>query len=283
MIKNMARPLKDQTKGCKDCHDKGYLVGKQGSFSVGRICDCVLKCEECNGTGSVLSTSDKRYTYIDICGVCGAIRKKVKLYNLAGIPSKYSDVLQIDIQYFQHKDNKSLHKALTYAKDEFITKYPHKRGFLLMGGPGRGKTHLAIGTISELILERGVKCMFKDFFYLLSELKEAYSEGTSENQVLLPLIETEVLIIDELGKGKSSEWEINILDQLISKRYNASKATLITTNFISKEYATKESQQILEAKVGERIASRLYEMCEFIYIEAGDHREENYKKIRKKA
>lgn len=200
------------------------------------------------------------------------VRRNTKLYNLAGIPAKYWQVLQADA--FQPK-NESLQKVLKYAKD-FVKLYPNpstrKRGFLLMGKSGLGKTHLAIGTIAELTLEYGIRCMFKDFFYLLSELREAYSQGTPENEVILPLIETEVLVIDELGKGKSSEWESNILDQLISKRYNAEKVTLITTNFISKDYATKEDQEILERKVGERIASRLREMCEYIYLEGEDHR-----------
>lgn len=281
-MKNMTEALKGRTLGCKDCYHRGYLVERQGDFSVARVCKCVLKCAECNGVGSILSKSNKGYTYINVCSVCGAVRKKVKLYNLASIPAKYSHVLQVDAP-FQHKDNKSLHEALKYAKDEFVKNYPNKRGFLLMGGPGRGKTHLAIGTISELILEHGVKCMFKDFRYFLADLRNAYAEGTPENEVLFPLIEIEVLVIDELGKGKSSDWELNILDQLISKRYNASKTTLITTNYVSKQYVTKENQEILEVRVGERIASRLYEMCEFIYIEASDHREESYKKTKKKS
>jgi DNA replication protein DnaC len=186
-------------------------------------------------------------------------------------------VLQVDTFQPKHDTHKY---ALKYAKD-FVRLYPDKRGFLLMGRAGLGKTHLAVGAISELTLKHGIKCLFKDFFYLLSELKEAYSLGTPENEVILPLIETDVLAIDELGKGKSSDWELNILDQLISKRYNASKTTLITTNYISKDYITKqdaEEKEILEVRVGERIASRLYEMCEFIYLEGADHR-----KARKKA
>jgi DNA replication protein DnaC len=282
----MTKVAKERTIGCKDCYHKGYVVEQRGDYSVAKTCKCALRCTECDGTGSILSKSDKGYTYISTCNVCGAVRKKVKLYNLACIPAKYSHVLQVDAA-FEHKGNQTLQNALKYVKEEFVKKYPsNKRGFLLMGGPGRGKTHLAIGTISELILERGVKCMFKDFFHLLSELKEAYSQGTPENAVLFPLIETEVLVIDELGKGKSSEWELNILDQLISKRYNASKTTLATTNYISREYSmkrdNKEEQQILEDRVGERIASRLYEMCEFIYIEGDDHRGESYKKAKKR-
>lgn len=287
----MTKVLKDRTVGCDGCRWKGYSVDKRGDLSMARICECILGnperkrtgCLECSGTGSVLSKNEKGYTCISICSVCGIVRRKVKLYNLAGIPAKYWEIDEPDTF---HPKNRSQQDALTYVKD-FVKQYPHKRGFLLMGGSGRGKTHLAIGAISELTLERGVKCMFKDFFHLLSELKEAYSQGTPENAVLFPLIETEVLVIDELGKGKSSEWELNILDQLISKRYNGSKTTLATTNYISREYGmkkddAKEERQILEDRVGERIASRLYEMCEFIYIEGDDHRGESYKKAKKR-
>ena len=143
-----------------------------------------------------------------------------------------------------------------------------------MGPSGLGKTHLAIGTISELTLSHGVRCIFKDFFNLLSELRQAYSEGTPENEIIRPLVDTEVLVIDELGKGKSNEWELNILDQLISRRYNASKKTLITTNYVSHDIAvkTEAGKEILELRVGERIASRLYEMCQFLYLEGKDYR-----------
>ncbi len=289
MNKTMVRgAIKSKSIGCDRCRWRGYYVEKKGDIAVARICECILGtpehkrtgCPECGGTGSVLSKNERGYTCIDICSVCGMVRRKVKLYNLAGIPAKYWEVLQPDTF---HPKNGSQQNALTYVKD-FVKQYPHRRGFLLMGGPGRGKTHLAIGAISELTLERGVKCMFKDFFHLLSELKEAYSQGTPENTVLFPLIETEVLVIDELGKGKSSDWELNILDQLISKRYNASKTTLATTNYVSREYIMKkdQEQQILEERVGERIASRLYEMCEFIYIEGDDHRSEGYKKVKKR-
>ncbi len=264
----MKRATKEETIGCAICRRKWYIVEKKGECSTADICKCIKEgCLECKGLGTVL-LQNRGYTYVNPCRTCGVIRRNVKLYNLAGIPAKYSHVLEVGS--FRPK-NKSNENALGYA-DDFVKRYPTKRGFLLMGKAGIGKTHLAIGTISELTLEHGRRCMFKDFFHLLSELKQAYSQGTSENEVLLPLIETEVLVIDELGKGKSSDWELNILDQLISKRYNASKITLATTNYVTKEYGVKQDQEILEDKIGARIASRLHEMCEFIHIEGEDHR-----------
>jgi DNA replication protein DnaC len=267
----MKKAIREHNKSCEKCYGSGYIVDRKGDFSRARICDCILKCSTCKGAGQILLKNEKGYSYMDTCASCGPLRRNVKFYNLAGIPAKYSNVLQTDAN-FQHKNNESLQGALKYAKEEFVNRYPAKRGFLLMGKAGLGKTHLAIGAISELTLRNGIKCIFKDFFHLLSELKEAYSQGIPENEVLLPLIETEVLVIDELGKGKSSDWELNILDQLISKRYNASKTTLITTNYVTKEFATNEDKEILEDKVGSRISSRLHEMCEFIHIKGEDHR-----------
>lgn len=259
--------------GCVKCYRNGYLVDKQGDYARAKICECIEKCEECNGLGTTLSTNKNGYTYIKLCNKCGELRKRVKLYNLARIPAKYYLVQQVDAGF--KPQDQSQEEALQYAK-QVVDRFPEELGFLMMGNAGLGKTHLAIGTISELTLQHGIQCIFKDFFYLLSELKEAYSSGTPENEVLFPLIDTEVLVIDELGKGRCNEWELNILDQLISKRYNSSKTTLVTTNFIAKEYI-KEDYDItsLEGRVGDRIASRLYEMCKFIHIEGKDHRKKN--------
>ncbi|MEM7009178.1 MAG: ATP-binding protein [Thermodesulfobacteriota bacterium] len=273
----MARKL--QKLGCDNCNYAGYTIEDSNSNAKAILCKCVLDCPYCEGDGSILSVNERGYSYVAPCQFCGVIRRNVKLYNLAGIPAKYSHVFKADAGLGQGIKNVSLQHALQYAKEEFVNKYPTKDGFLLMGPSGIGKTHLAVGTISELTLKHGVKCMFKDFFYLLSELKQAYSEGTPENDVIAPLIETDVLVIDELGKGRSNEWELNILDQLISKRYNASKKTLITTNYITYDIAKEigDTHEILEVRVGERIASRLFEMCEFIYLKGKDFRKESKK------
>ncbi len=270
---------KKESIGCDDCHWSGFVIKNRGNQAAADLCGCVLNCETCGGSGSILSTNERGYSYVSPCTACGVVRRNVRLYNAASIPAKYSHVHQVDAGLVPSHINVNLQKALKYAKEEFVKKYPTKKGFLLMGPSGLGKTHLAIGTISELTLHHGVRCIFKDFFYLLSELKQAYSEGVPENEIIQPLTETDVLVIDELGKGRSNEWELNILDQLISKRYNASKKTLITTNYVTREIAGEkgETGEILEARVGERIASRLFEMCEFLHLEGRDYRKEKRK------
>lgn len=269
------KKISEKRIGCRNCHNQGYNVNSSGQFSRALLCECTLNCDICDGTGVISTQNEKGYSYLENCTKCGRIHLNVRKYNYAGIPAKYSSVLEVDS--FKHDNSTDKQQALKYAKDKFLRGYPYKRGFLLMGPSGVGKTHLAVGTLSELTLKRGVKCLFKDFFLLLSELRQAYSEGRSESEVLAPLVEADVLLIDELGKGKSNEWELGILDQLISKRYNSTKKTLITTNYVSRDYVKKNSlvTEILENRVGERIASRLYEMCQFYLIEGRDYRK-NY-------
>ena len=257
--------------GCKDCHHHGYLIFTDEEFSYAKTCECVNSCDTCKGTGFISYKNENNYDMLATCTNCGRLRSNIKKYNLAKIPAKFSDVPEVNSY---QPVNPHQQEALKYVKNSFIQQYPHEKGYVLMGKAGVGKTHLAIGTISELTMEKGISCLFKDFFLLLSELRQAYSEGISEKEILHPLLETEVLVIDEMGKGKSSEWELNILDQLISSRYNSSKKTIVTTNFLSKQHADKNhtSYELLEERVGERIFSRLNEMCKFFYIDGEDFR-----------
>lgn len=269
----MARSSTNKQKklyGCDHCYEKGYVLEKQGRYSTARICSC-LQCDKCSGDGREQYYTESGYSYVKPCKSCGVLHKNLKLYNLAGIPSKYHSVSEVSTFHPRHDTHQD---ALIYVK-KYVDQYPVHRGFLLMGASGLGKTHLAICAISELTLERGVSCLFVDFFDLLNDLKSAYSEGRPENQVINPLIDTEVLVIDELGKGRANEWELGVLDQLISKRYNSTKDTIITTNYITKDINLKynrDSKEILEFRVGDRIASRLFDMCEFFYLEGKDFR-----------
>ena len=263
---------KDIVTACRKCSGRGYMISSEnGEYARAEICGCVSECSRCGGSGTVFLENERGYRYLERCGLCGMVRLKIRRYNNAKIPSKYAGVLQSDD--IDPRDP-SQYDAMTYVKS-FVDKYPAKRGFLLMGGPGLAKTRLAVGAIAELTLQKAVECVFTDFFFLLADLRKAYSEGTPENEIIGPLVNAEILVIDEMGKGKSSEWEQNILDQLISKRYNSSKKTLVTTNYVARESLPEKSKnrtEILEDRVGERIASRLYEMCTPLFIEGSDYR-----------
>lgn len=263
------------TQNCEKCYGRGYLVrGGNEDYSQASLCHCLSSCPGCGGSATVFTKDEKGYSYVAPCELCWPARLRVKRYNNARIPLKYRDVLQPD-KMVDFRD-RSQFEAMTYVKS-FVDTYPEKKGFLLMGDPGLGKTILTVGVIAQLTLTKAVECIFTDFLFLLNDLKKAYSERIPENDIIGPLVNAEVLAIDEMGKGRSSEWELGILDQLISKRYNSSKKTLITTNYLYREFtndASRKSTEILEDRVGERIASRLYEMCEPLLLAGEDHRKQ---------
>ena len=96
---------------------------------------------------------------------------------------------------------------------------------MLHGPVGRGKTHLMVGLLRELVFRHGVEVRFIEFSRLLSILREGYSSGRSDAGVLSELAAVPVLAIDELGKGRLTDWELAIIDEVISRRYNAMGCT----------------------------------------------------------
>ena len=143
------------------------------------------------------------------------------------------------------------------------------------------------GFAYECTILNGVSCMFQFFKSLLSELKDGYSSGKSEAEIIAPHLEADFLIIDDLGSGRNTAWELAILDMLISERYNSNKPIMITTNYTESEETTfaerilskdkseedRYVRETLRKRVGERIFSRLKEMCGFVYIGGHDRRE----------
>ncbi|MDF1565690.1 MAG: ATP-binding protein [Deltaproteobacteria bacterium] len=244
-------------------------------------------CPVCEGSGRELFEREGA-TVVRTCA-CQAARVGQRLFEAARIPRILHDCgieqapLEANDRFFLPQSNPQ--KKALEAVRHFVETYPEergsRRGFLLMGKPGTGKSHLLAGALRELTLRHHIPCRYVEFFHLLSELKEGYSRGKSELEIIAPLVDVEVLAVDELGKGRGSEWELYVMDEIISRRYNAGKATLFATNYTLDKRTTLETMgryvktgtardaerltaETLEERVGVRIFSRLYEMCELV-------------------
>jgi len=218
---------------------------------------------------------------------CAHLGQRIALFNACAIPGKFAGRWIEDLND-QHRSQKEVKYALLKYRDEYKL---GDSGFLLWGEPGVGKTHLLCGLLGYLTLERGIAARFVDIMHLMMDLKKAYSEHRWDTEVVAPLIAADVLVIDELGKGKCSEWELAILDQLISTRYNAGKTLHCTSNYppestgsqVSMEsavgYDPTARTETLKERVGDRIFSRLNEMCTFFHVEGEDWRRKGLKKF----
>ena len=258
---------------CNKCQDVGYRISNSGEFALAEVCECQHNCGKCTGTGFVIESVDG-YDVARPC-LCSSAPHRVSCYNRAQIPAHFAHKSLSGFQATSH--NQSIKtKLLAYQKN---FRPGGASGQLLIGEPGVGKTHLVTALLHYFTLERGIHCRFVDFFKLTAEIRATYdkdSHGTESN-LIEPLVNVPVLVIDELGKGKGSSWELSIVDQLISRRYNSGRVILATTNYFPKGVQpSKPSAQLLpyslEERVGPRIFSRLSEMSEFHLVEGPDFR-----------
>jgi len=154
------------------------------------------------------------------------------------------------------------------------------RGLVLYGSVGRGKTHLLTAMLRSLVLEHGVSARFVEFSHLLADLKSSFGRGGGANNLIEPLVRVDVLGIDELGKGRNTAFEGTVLDELISRRYNAGRTIIATTNYepgpssgLSVPDLALNKRPALVDRIGDRVYSRLNEMCDMIPVQGCDYRQ----------
>lgn len=200
---------------------------------------------------------------------CRTQNNQEKLLEAARIPRRYNECsLQ---NYYPAKGNGTQLRAFNYAF-RLVREYPAvDRGLVFMGTCGVGKTHLSVAILRGLV-EKGIPCLFYEFGSLLKEIQNSYNpiSQTSEYKVLAPVFEAEVLVLDELGASKPTDWVRDTMMQIINTRYNDRKLTIFTTNYL--DGRRSERDETLEDRIGVRPRSRLFEMCKTVQIEGEDYR-----------
>lgn len=202
-----------------------------------------------------------------------------RLLELSGIPARHENS---DFSNYRTDNNNSL-AAAKIATQKWAEQYPLDRtGFLIIGPSGVGKTHLSVATIKEL-MKKGVQCLFCDYRELLKEIQNSYNPSvqTTELEILRPVFEAEVLVLDDLGAVKPSGWVWDTVSIVLNTRYNDNRTTIITTNFEdgpAKNAGLSPAQaagrdETLGDRIGERMRSRLFEMCRLIQIDGKDFRQ----------
>ena len=236
--------------------DNDSGVARQGSPTV---------CSFCFGSGmEVVPGKGARHCR------CRTGERQSRLFAAAHLPRRHERCSFAN--YHPVSGDGTQLQALNYAF-KLADEYPAvERGLLLMGPVGTGKTHLSVAILRGLI-EKGIPCLFYEFGALLKEIQNSYNpvSQTSELRVLAPVYETEVLVLDELGAVKPTDWVRDTMMQIINTRYNDKKLTIFTTNYADARRAPAD--ETLEDRIGVRLRSRLYEMCRTVVIEGEDYRQ----------
>lgn len=243
-----------------------------------KLVDGPVICALCGGSGwkDVTSVAEKRVTRCD----CFLEAQAKYLLESARIPARY---VECDFSTYQTSGNDGL-AATKIRVETWTAQYPLDRNGLLFVGPsGVGKTHLAVAALKRLA-DKGFHCLFCDYRELLKQIQNSYdpSVQTTELELLRPVFETEVVLLDDLGAVKPSEWVWDTVSIILNTRYNEKRTTLITSNFLDGPSAAAEAisgarrasrEETLGDRVGERMRSRLFEMCRLVLVNGKDYRQ----------
>ncbi|MGA1982036.1 MAG: ATP-binding protein [Acidobacteriaceae bacterium] len=245
-------------------------------------------CSLCEGSGLRIVEEDGRQVARPC--ECRIERRAARMLERAHIPKRYEHCSLDNFESGFRGANKTLAAAHMRAR-KFVDGYPAETagtGLLLTGSIGVGKTHLAVGILQSLVAERGAYGLFYDYRDLLKQVQNSYNQkvAATEMEVLQPVFDAEVLVLDELGAAKPSEWVWDTVAHILNTRYNDRRTTIITTNYANLEPLGAEStpgsngsaratmrEETLGDRIGERMRSRLQEMCVVVEMQGEDFRQ----------
>jgi len=234
----------------------------------------VYTCSSCRDTGWIVSRSEQVETAVP-CPDCRKTRTTNRLLKDAGIPPRY---FERGLEAYSAQDRSQM-EALKRAA-EYVEAFPDvPRGLLFVGKPGVGKTHLSVAILKKLILEKNVAGKFIDETEFLRRLQYSYGPDSAETEreVLLPLMKVDLLVWDDLGTGRPTEWAMETIRTLLNHRYTFQKQTIFTTNWSLRAPGAKPgetTEQALAERIGPRLLSRIMEMAEIVQVTGPDFRTE---------
>jgi DNA replication protein DnaC len=265
---------------CPSCGGRGWVVQLDGGAGTARACFC------------------RQYEVAP------------RLVAAAGVPERYRDCRLANFKVtggsaavrgqLMHARAEAQRYSNEFLREEGFT----RSGLLFIGPPGVGKTHLAVGVLIEIIERYSVRGRFVELNSFFNQLQATFGAGSpdSSQAVLAPLMECQLLVLDELGTQQPTPWIRDVLYLVINTRYTRRLPTLFTTNYrLAAGSApapgnlrsldrgrdpdpTWDEAEVLGSRLPAMLVSRLYEMAQPVLLTAVEdyRREQSVQKARRR-
>ncbi len=249
-------------------------------------------CPLCEGLGMRIVDDGSGRRYAERCE-CRYSQRALRVLERAKIPVRYESCTFETYDAAFPGAHPSLRRAAEFLR-KFVEGYPletNGSGVLITGAVGTGKTHLAVAALRALIVQRAAVGLFCDYGSLLKQVQNTYNSNANETEldVLAPVFNADVLVLDELGSVKRTDWAWEMVAHILNTRYNDRRTTILTTNYpneavnqvpanIQNGNASRKStldlRETLGDRIGERMFSRIQEMCHSVEVSGKDFRKE---------